>query len=94
MLRQERGRELGTGFQQVLAVVEDEQGSFLGEGGDHLLDGCEPGQLMRSHRGQHRRSDARLVGDAREFHEPDPARELLGKLGRHRQGEPCLAHPS
>ena len=85
---------VGTRFQEVLAVVEDEQRSFLGQRGDQLLDGLQPGDVMRSHRGQHRRSDAAWVGDARELHEPDPARELLEKLGRHREGEPRLAHSS
>ena len=54
--------------------------------------GCSPGGVVDSHRGQHRRSDLGWVGHARELHEPDPARELLEKLGRHRQRETCLAH--
>ena len=98
VLRQERGRERGARLQEVLAVVEDEQRSFLGQRGDHLLDGLQPGDVMGSHRGQHRRSDPRRVGHARELHEPDSARELLEKLGRHRRARdascPLLLIPS
>ena len=94
VLRQERGRERGTRFQEVLAVVEDEQRPFLGQRGDQLLDGLQPGDVMGSHRGQHRRSDPSWVGHAGELHEPDSARELLEKLGRHRERETRLAHSS
>ena len=52
VLRQERCREHRARFEEVLAVVEHEQRSLVRQRGDQLLDGLEPGNVMRSHRGQ------------------------------------------
>ena len=76
----------------MLAVVEHEQRSFIRQCGDQLLDGLQPGDVMGSHRGQDRRSDARGIEDARELDKPDAAREELEQLGTHRERETRLAH--
>ena len=95
VLRQERCRECGTRFEEVLAVVEDEQRSFRREGSDQLLDWLQSGDVMGSHRGQRRRSDPDRVGHAarapRTRRPPGTAREVRHR--RRAQDASCPLRP-
>ena len=77
-------------FDDVLAVVEEEQPPAVGEGGDDGLDRLDSRVVARAHGGGHRAVHRRTGPQGREIGQPDLVVLDLAELGRHFEGEPGL----
>ena len=80
--------DFSRGRDHVLAVVEDDEHLAIV---DHL---GQPVRVRQRERGRDRGPDARRVADWREFHQAPAELENCGRIPRHFQREPGLAHSS
>ena len=87
---EQRVRELRTGRQQVLAVVDHDEQVGLCEAVTQHLERRGARRLGQTARRDDRAGDVRAVGDARELDPDDAVRVQLGAVLRHGVGEPGL----
>ena len=76
--------------QQVLHVVQEEQGLPAPQAVEHAPAQRAPGRLRHAERPRHRREQAVRVRHRRQRHEPRPVRERGEQVGRHAQRQPGL----
>ena len=86
--------ERGTGADEVLAVVQHQQQVLVGQPGGKRLDKGLTGLIAHIDRPCHGRHHQCRVRQHRQLRQPDAVRVGRLHLGRHRQGQPRLAHPA
>ncbi len=74
-------RKRGTGVDQVLAVVEDEQGGPVREERTHVCDGWMRRRFVQPEEGGHGAGDERGIDDWRQFDQPNPMGKGRGEIG-------------
>ena len=77
---------------QVLAVVEHEQGLAVGQVGEDVVLARPAGRVGQRQRPAHRRGHERLVGDRYQVDEPHAVAPAVGHRSGHRRGQAGLAH--
>lgn len=76
----------------LLAVVQHQQRPTVRQGGQDRIVAGVSGLLGHAHGCRDRRRHPLRVGDRNEVDEPHPVGEVTGRLRRHGQGGPGLAH--
>jgi len=84
--REERRRQFGDGQAQLLAVVEDEQGSPVAQFGDEAVERLLAGAVPQADDRGDRVGDARGLGGGDEIDEPDTIGES-GESGEESSGD-------
>lgn len=76
---------------QVLAIVQQQEKALRLEMAYNRLIGTLCRFLLQAERSRHRLPHERGVGERCKLYDPYAIGELLKRVGRHVQGEPCLA---
>ena len=77
---------------EVLAVVEHEQGLVVGQVGEDVVLARPARRVGQPERPAHRRGDERLVGDRHQVDEPHAVAPAVGHRAGDRRGQAGLAH--
>jgi hypothetical protein len=88
--RQEPVGERRARMQEVLTVVEDEEGRLRGQVVDERVQEEAALLLPDPDRRRHHPWDKRRICGPGEFHEPGPVRVLFEEVSRHLEGQPGL----